>query len=75
MSTNPAPESQSSQGITLRVWCSPRLDMGDFPWNWAIHNEGGTIEFGREKTEADARKEAEEARANWAQILTDQKLP
>lgn len=55
--------------LTIRIWCSPRLDMGGYPWNWAVDSGGETVEFGREATEVDARREAEEARKGWEALL------
>ena len=57
--------------ITVRVWCSPRADS-QFPWKWAVDNreDGTTMEFGAEPTEADAKREATAARASWIEILS-----
>lgn len=54
----------------IRIWCSPRVDMGGYPWNWAVHRKNETLEFGCEKTEAEARREAEGARDHWAALLS-----
>lgn len=55
--------------IVSRVWLSPRTDMGDYPWNWAVQNNGETLEFGRERNESDAKREASEAYADWHRII------
>lgn len=57
--------------ITCRVWCSPRADS-QYPWKWAVDcsERGECMEFGAEATEADAKREATEARASWINILT-----
>lgn len=55
--------------LRTRVWCSPRLDMGEYPWNWSVDDETSTLEFGREKTEEDARTEAKEALESWNEIF------
>lgn len=54
--------------ITVRVWHSPRADS-QYPWKWAVQNGTETMEFGAEQSEADAKREATEARALWICIL------
>lgn len=61
--------STPREEMRIRIWCSPRPDMGGYPWNWAVDHYGETIEFGREKTEADARGEAEQAAQSWSDLM------
>lgn len=39
-----------------------------YPWKWAIQKVE-TLEYGAGKTEADAKREAEETRAKWIGVL------
>ncbi len=57
--------------IRSRVWHSPRADS-QYPWKWAVESTevpGESMEFGAEKTEEDAKREAAAARASWICIL------
>lgn len=58
--------------IVARVWCSPRLDS-QYPWKWAVQNNRETLEFGAERTEYIATREAEKALSSWLTILSKDK--
>lgn len=63
----------AGSAIRCRVWCSPQTHKHPYVWEWAVDNGEDTLEFGREKTEEDAKREAEEARADWQRILSPNK--
>lgn len=65
-----APAGEATGELQARVWCSPRIPTDGYIWHWAVDDftAGECLEFGREKTEEDAKREANEAKESWTRI-------